>query len=343
MPVTTPDRLVEGDRRHYGRFDRRIRDTNPSDAYRGLSRAWHEFRLKEWAGFTLIHPEVSSAFIMQDVKYLASSELYVRDRTTGVLVEKNANFRGGSIGLPDDLLHGGRCRVAKPGYSLEYDFDLDADDEGTIAIRFDCAADEHGPAIKGDLTLTTAGAAPALSISARITKSIDYYTFKQPFPAAGTITVGDRTYVFDPARDFAIIDENRSSFPYSTHWTWGTFAGHVPGGVIGSSFVDRPELSDADDESTNWVPGGVEPLSGIRFDFESADPMSKARVRDDAGRLDVMFTPGSRKDVTVNLVAVAIRYMQLGGTYDGTVTSAAGVAYPVEGVPGVLETMRTRF
>lgn len=338
--VTAPQRLVEDGVRRYGRFEERVRDTNPVDAHRGLSRLWREFRLKEWVGFALIHPEMSGAMIMQDVKYLASSELFVRDQATGVLVEKSARFRGGSLGLPDDLLHGGPCRVKTRRYLLEYHFDADAD---TLTVRIDCAADRHGPAITGALTLYMAGAAPPLSLSAKLTSAIDYYTFKQPLPADGKLTVGDRTYVFDSARDFAILDEHRSQFPYSTSWTWGTFAVRMAGGVVGSNFVDRPEFSDEDDESSNWVPGGVQPLAGVRFDFASDDPLSTVRVRDRDGRLDVTFTPAGRKAVKLNLLAAAIDYWQLAGTYRGTVTSLAGESFSVADVPGVLERMKTRF
>lgn len=338
--VTAPQRLVEDGVRHYGRFAERVRETNPVDAHRGLSRLWHEFRLKEWVGFALIHPEMSGAMIMQDAKYLASSELFVRDQATGVLVEKSARFRGGSLGLPDDLLHGGRCRVKTRRYLLDYDFEADA---GTITVRIDCAADRRGPAIAGALTLYAEGAAPPLSLSAKLTSAIDYYTYKQPFPVDGALTVGDRTYVFERARDFAILDEHRSQFPYSTFWTWGTFAVAMADGVVGSNFVDRLEFSDDDDESANWVPGHVEPLAGVRFDFGSADPLSTMRVRDRDGRLDVTFTPVGRKAVKANLVAAAIDYWQLAGTYRGTVTSLAGESFTVDDVPGVLERMKTRF
>lgn len=333
--VRAPQRLVEDGVRRYGRFAQRVAVTNPVDAHRGWSRRWHQFRLKEWIGFALIHPEMSGAMIMQDVKYLGSSELFVRD-AAGVLVEKSTRFRGGSLDLPDDLLRGGRCRVAKRGYLLEYDFDADT-------VRIDCAADKRGPAITGALRLDVRGAAPPLSLSAKLTPTIDYYTFKQPFPVEGTVTVGDRTYEFDPARDFAILDEHRSQFPYATTWTWGTFAVRMPGGVVGSNFVDRTELSDDDDESSNWVPGGVEPLAGVRFDFASGDQLSSVNVCDRDRRLEVTFTPAGRKAVKVNLVAAAIDYWQLAGTYRGTVTSLSGESFSFVDVPGVLERMKTRF
>lgn len=124
---------------------------------------------------------------------------------------------------------------------------------------------------------------------------------------------------------------------------WVGFAAAMAGGVVGSNFVDRPEFSDDDDESSNWVPGAVEPLAGVQFDFGSADPRSTARVHDRDGRLDVTFTPAGRKAVKVNLVAAAIDYWQLAGIYRGTVTSLSGESYSFDNVPGVLERMKTRF
>lgn len=189
--MLTPDHLVGGGVRRYGRFAQRFRDTNPLDAYRGIARLWHRWRLKEWVGFTLIHPQLSGAMIMQDAKYLASSELFVRDRSTGGAAEKAVTLRGGGVTLPDELLHGGTCTVAKRGYLLRYDFDERA---GTGTVQFDCAADASGPAISGTLTLHLREAAPALSISAKITpastttrsNSRSRYRARSPSASTGT-------------------------------------------------------------------------------------------------------------------------------------------------------------
>ena len=98
--MTTPERLVESGRRHHGWFDERPRDVNPPDEFSGLSRRWHDFRLKEWVGFTLVHPEVAGAMIIQEAKYLASSEFYVRDLGSQQLTEFAVNGRGGSCSSP---------------------------------------------------------------------------------------------------------------------------------------------------------------------------------------------------------------------------------------------------
>jgi len=116
--------LVEGGVRRYGRFAARPDSVNPLDEYDGLSRAFRRLRLKEWIGFTLIHPDWYSSLIMQDANYLASSEIYAYDRRTGVLCQHAANARGGSLALPQQLA-GASPRFAKDGYLVEYEFSGD--------------------------------------------------------------------------------------------------------------------------------------------------------------------------------------------------------------------------
>ena len=71
--------LVTQGRRATGLFDSRPVRVNPLDAFTGPRRALQRLRLKEWVGWTFMHPELSASMILQDANYLASSEIYVRD------------------------------------------------------------------------------------------------------------------------------------------------------------------------------------------------------------------------------------------------------------------------
>src|SRR6516162_7041736 len=101
-----PDRLVEGGVRRYGRFAERPVSVNPLEEFGDLWRALRRLRLKEWVGFTLVHPDIYSSLIMQDANYLASSEIYAYDRRSGALHQHAANGRGGSLAMPDRLAGG---------------------------------------------------------------------------------------------------------------------------------------------------------------------------------------------------------------------------------------------
>jgi hypothetical protein len=341
-----PDHLVEGGRRHEGRFAARPTDVNPLDAYTGPRRAWRRLRLKEWVGFTLMHPDIYCSMIIQDAHYIASSEIYAYDRAAGVLHQHAANAGGGSPQLPARL-YGGHCAFSKGGHSLRYDFDQPT---GSHRIAIDIAATATAPAFSGELILNGTRASAPLSVSAGLAGGA-MYTNKVIYPAGGVLRVGDREVVFDPARDLAILDEHRSFLPYRTSWVWGTFATQTPAGIVGANFAHRTQQPGTQEESCLWTPsrnaaaatpGRAEPLADITFTPASDDPKAGWHIASADGRLDVTFEPEGRKDVKLQLGLFAMDYYQAFGRYRGVVRGADGT-HEISGVHGVCETMKARL
>lgn len=324
--------IVDGIRRH-GRFKTRPYDVDPLDESSLFPRALRRFRLKEWVGFTLLHPELSSSMILQEAHYLASSEIYVRDKHG--MVEHSRNVRGGSLKLPHELFPSAPAIDAN-GYWIGYDWADQPKGRHRIRVSVDATAEQA--AIKMDLELDGAKASAPLSVSSPLPRGA-MYTHKVAYPASGSITVGDRTYSFDSSRDIAILDEHRTFLPYRTTWLWGTFAAITPDGVIGANFAQRPVVQGTEEESCLWItPSACEPLSDITFQQASNDPLAPWHITSADGRLDVTFTPEDRKDVKHQLVVASIDYWQLVGTYTGTVAG-----HEVKNVHGVCESMRARL
>jgi hypothetical protein len=330
--------LVSGGSRAYGRFTARPDAVNPLDEPSRVPRGLRRLRLKEWVGFTLVHPELYSSMIIQDANFLASSEIYAFDRSSGKLHQHAANARGGSLGMPDTLL-GSHPVFGKPGYRLEYTF---SGDGKRARIQADIAATATAPAIAADLTLHGDLASPPLSVSSRIPGG-KLYTHKALFPAEGTYRVGDTELAFDPGRDLAIIDEHKSLFPYRTDWLWGTLATMTGGSPVGANFAARPGVRGEEEESCIWTPAACEPLSDIRFTQAGPDPTATWQVSSADGRLDVIFTPEGRKDVKVQLGVFALDYYQMFGTYRGALRSLDATEYLLDGVHGVCESFRARL
>jgi len=328
------DHLVDDNVRHFGRFY----DTptaNPYDAFSGPRRAYEWFRTKEWAGFTLIHPEIAASMIIQDAKYLATGELYVFERASAELSQHAANRRGG-LRLPSDLLHA-KVTYSAGGFRLGYAF---GDDEVSIAIDID--ATHLAPAVRGRLSLDVRHASRPLVVSALLPGGA-MYTNKIIYPASGTISCGGRPYVFDPTRDFAILDEHKSHLPYRTEWTWGTFAMAVPGGIAGANMGLRESAPGHEEESCIWTPAGVEPLSDLTFtQLATDDPLSRWQIRSLDGRVDVAFTPEGHKDDNLNLAVAKLDYSQWFGHYDGLLRGA-DQTWRLDHVPGVCEHMLARL
>lgn len=332
--MITADSVVERGVRHFGRFARTPRNANPAEEFRGPRRAFEDWRTKEWVGFTIAHAEMYSSTIVQDAKYLASGEMYVFDRATKSLSQWAGAMSPRRLALPRDILDSRvRFEDAKKGYRVGYDFGTDV-----IAIEIDIAAQATGPRITGRLELDPAGASAPLVVSSRLPAGGRMYTNKIIYPASGSLRVGDREYVFDPARDTAILDEHKSHLPYRTTWVWGTFALPVEGGYLGANFARRPHLAGEEEESAIWTPDGVEPLADITFEPLGAGQLGPWRIRSADGRLDVTFTPEGRKNVDVNFIVAALRYFQMYGVYTGTVNGA-----DIGAVRGVCEDFNARL
>jgi hypothetical protein len=334
--MLTAASVVENGQRHWGRFLRTPTDANPAEAFAGPRGVFESFRTKAWAGFTLTHREFFSSMIIQDARYLISSEWYLYDIASGALAQHAANALPGSVRLSANIMRS-QVGFAAKGYHLGYEFH-----ERHVVIDIDFAATKSAPAVRGRITLDATRAAPPLVVSARLPKG-SLYTNKIIFPASGVVTVGDRDYVFDPSADFAILDEHKSHLPYRTTWTWGTFALPVAGGFAGANFAVRPSLPDQEEESCIWTPTAAEPLADIRFTQlgDSEDLGSDWSVRSADGRLDATFTPLGHKGVDQQLVLAEIHYSQLYGTYSGTLRGETQ-AWDLTDVHGVLEKMDMR-
>lgn len=331
------ERLVERGVRRHGRFTQRPTFVNPLDAFGTLTRPLRRLRLKEWVGFTLVHPAWYGSFIIQDAHYLASSEVYAYDRRRRVLQQHARTARGGTLDLPADLLDG-RCAFRRPGYELTFDFSRE---HGRHRLRFDIAATREAKAFRGVLELDARRASPPLSVSSRLPGGA-MYTHKAIFPIEGVLRVGEEEIVFDGSRDLAILDEHKSFLPYQTTWLWGTFAMNTDEGLVGANFAERPSIPGEEDESCIWTPRSAEALGELRFEPQSADPLAPWHIHARDGRLDVTFEPEGRKAVRHDFGVVAIDYFQMFGHYRGTLRGADRV-HEFDGIHGVCERMDARL
>jgi Protein of unknown function (DUF2804) len=336
-PELLVERLVDGRARRYGRFAAPPPDVNPLDEFSSWRRVLRRWRLKEWVGFTVTHPDWHCSMIMQDAKYLSSSEVYVYDRRRNVLGHHEAVRPGGGLGLPADLLESA-CAFRAKGYDLSYELSRE---RGTHRLQLDIAASRSAPAVEGEIELDAGRASPPLAVSARIPGGA-LYTHKAILPAQGILRVGDEEITFDGARDVAILDEHKSFLPYRTQWLWGTLAVVTPDGYAGANFADRPSVPGEEEESCLWTPSACEPLADVDFAPRSDDPLAAWQIASRDGRLDVTFEPDGRFPVRHQFGVVAIDYFQTYGHYRGVVRGAER-AYDVDGVPGVCESMRARL
>lgn len=327
--------LVSDGVRPWGRLEQRPVTVNPLDAYAGARRRLRSLRLKEWLGWTLVHPEISCSMILQDAHYLASSELYVRELASGRLTQHSRNLRGGTLHLPEKL-YGSAPAADATGYRMRYAF---GEPEDTHTVDVSIAGTPAQAPVAIHLELDGSRATAPLSVSQPLGGDAAMYTHKLAYPVSGEVTVGDATYAFDADRDLALLDEHKSFLPRRTSWLWGTCGTIAADGIVAANLCQRAAEPGTSGESCLWLPvDGTPACLGVDepvFTPTSTDPLAPWRVRTTDGKADLVFTPEGRKDVKHQLVLVSIDYFQLVGTYAGTVAGRE-----LAGVRGVLESMK---
>lgn len=334
MQYITASHLVQNGIRHWGRF-LKTPVANPLDEFTGLQRMFKSLRTKQWAGFTLVHNDLYAAMILQDARYIKSSEIYIRDRSTGTL-HQHSGIGGGSGFVLGSTLLNSAPQFSNKGYHIVFDFGTDA-----VTIKVDIAATKSAAAFKGELLLSVKGCSHPLVVSARLPQGGSMYTNKIIYAASGYMQCGDKRYDFDPQKDVAILDEHKSHLPYHTTWTWGTFALPADGNFVGANFATRPQYGSEEEESGLWTPDAVEPLSSITFTPAGTRELDKWHIYSADKRLDVVFKPEGYKPVKLNAVVVGIDYEQMFGTYSGTIRGK-NKTWSFEGVHGVCERMDMR-
>ena len=179
-----------------------------------------------------------------------------------------------------------------------------------------------------------------------------YFYFNQKINclrAAGSVTYGygNRTYTFDPADSFAVLDWGRGVWTYKNTWYWGSASGAV-GGVpfgwnIGYGFGDTSAAS----ENALFYNGRLHKLEQVEFHIPTKkgrdDYMSPWRFTSSDGRFEMDFTPVlDRKSRTSALVIESDQH-QVFGRYTGKAVLDDGTEVRVKDFFGFAEKVKNRW
>ncbi len=344
----TPDRLVERDGLiHFGTFRRPFENLNILDAplapwSGGIPMLLRRARLKEWQHFGIVTPEKYFGMVIFNAKFMGVSFVYCYDRVKGVFAEHSRQGTGKAAKVAPQL-YDGLCEFKQKGYSLRFENHLD---RGHHLISFDVAERKGLPAMRGEIRceedLDTVE--PLVQVSP-IKAWRPLYTHKAALPAGGWVEVGGERLELDPARDIALMDEQKTYYPYFSFWEWSTAAGRDGQGRIAAFNLCRNMIKDDEvaNENCLWVDGRISLLSAARFDFEPSDLMQTWRMRTTDGRVSLTFEPAGERAEKINAGLIKSDFHQPFGLYNGQVIDDAGARHPVEDMFGLAEQHLTRY
>lgn len=344
----TPSRMVEdGKVTQWGLFQAPFRDIDLEGLeirVKGMPvpRFLRRFRLKEWQHVAIAGRDVMMGVALVDAHYMGNSFCWVADRVTGTFVEHSREAPSTCVRTARTLWNDG-CRFKSGRYEARIDNQLE---QGRHRVHVEIAAAGARPGIEAEYELSEDLATfQPLECVLPVAPGRPLYTHKAACPVSGWIRVGEKRYDLDPARDAALLDVQKTYYPYKTFWKWATFAGRAADGRLVALNLCQNLITDdeAFNENVLWVAGRMSPLGAARFEMDPADTLRPWRITTTDGRVDLTFTPQGRRVGRINTGVLLSDYQQPYGTFAGIMVLDDGTRFEVQGFPGVVEDHKARF
>ena len=339
--MTTPGPLLDGQ----GRLMEKGYATSLIRTYNREAIAAGRLRIKEWDYYCVCTDRFALALTIDDNGYMTMDSISL------LLFDENAQTTASRISLPmiskrtlPATSEKGDVRAAGKGYELVFEND------GTCRwLHGYMKGFQKDKEISFDLKLTDAPAETmVIATPFRDKPKAFYYNQKiNCLRTEGTIRLGSREFVCDPAKDFAVLDWGRGVWTYDNTWYWGSasgLAGDVPFGFnIGYGFGD----TSAATENVLVYGGKIHKLSHVKFEIPVKDGrddfMSPWRFKSDDGRFEMNFRPVMDRSALINLGVICSDQHQVFGRFSGTAVTDDGQKITISDLMGFAEKVRNKW
>lgn len=344
----TPGKMVEGGEiAGYGAFKNPFRDVNIKDAKisvlsREMPLAYSRARLKEWQHIGIIGDDFYFGFAIVDAKYMGNSFCYFLDRSEGKMVEYGRIAPPGIARVARDLWHG-ECRFNFAGYRIEIDNRLEYDHHRARV----CIDGSSGkPGIEASIVISEdLNRIQPLILMTPLRGGRPAYTHKVACPASGEIRLGSKHFTFGEDSGIALIDEQKTFFPYRTFWRWATCAGHDSKGRIVALNMSKGISIDEEEYNDNvlWVDGVISFLGVSRFEFNEDDVLEPWHIGTGGDSCVLDFQPEGERWGNINFLVLVSNFHQPYGSFRGVAFDSGGGEHKIRDYFGVTEHHLARF
>ena len=345
--AATPERMVEKDGTiNFGTFRTPFLNANIIDAplYSPSCKVpalWKNFRLKEWQHFGIIIPTHYFGMVIFDAKFMGVSFFYAYDRQKNERIEHSRQGGGKSAQVAYQV-YNDICAFRQKGYSLKFENRLNS---GFHRILIDIEGDNNLPAVKGEIRVyeDLTKIEPLVQVSP-ITPYRPFYTHKAAVPAEGSIILDGQEIAIDGNQAIALLDEQKTYYPYNSFWYWATAAGYDASGRLLAFNLCRNmiEADEVFNENCFWIDGRISCLPASRFEFNEI--MEPWKIKTTDGNLNLTFVPQGERAQKINFAGlISSDYHQPFGKYSGEFRDGRGGIYPLTNFFGLAEKHVTRY
>ena len=165
--------------------------------------------------------------------------------------------------------------------------------------------------------------------------------------AEGTVEYDGKTYVFDPATDFAVLDWGRGVWTYDNTWYWSSASGLLEGVPFGFNLGYGFGDTSAATENILFYDGVAHKLDrvdfGIPMNGEKEDYLRPWSFTDNQGRLRLRFIPALDRASRTNVGVICSDQHQVFGRFTGQAVLDDGRTLEVRDFPGFAEKVRNKW
>ena len=163
--------------------------------------------------------------------------------------------------------------------------------------------------------------------------------------AAGEVSYGGRSYVFDPEDSFAVLDWGRGVWTYHNTWYWGSASGTVDGVPfgwnVGYGFGDTSAAS----ENMLFYNGKAHKISQVKFNIpgNEKDFLSPWTFTSDDGRFEMDFVPVLDRASCTDVKLIKSDQHQVFGKFTGRAILDDGTEIKIKDFPGFAEKVENKW
>lgn len=325
---------------NFGTYTGAIPTINPLDAagtgkFTGTRRRVRNLGLKEWEAFQLGDDDHFVLGAVYNAKALGLLQVLVVDKQAATISRFETK-------LPSNLLDVARGLDGTvssgefAGLTIEIGNELAG---GTLTVD----ATQRGTALRPEMGLHVTGAvdrAGHLVIVHPFDDTRALYSHKAMMSASGSLVIdGERLGLADD-RGFLILDDHHGDYPRPMKYDWVTGVRRTAAGVVeGFNLTDNQIRNPGVfNENAIWIGDRVHRLPAVTV-TRPAGPWGTWFIRDEAGAVDVTFTPTVQSTQHVGPRKALAEYYAPYGWYEGTI-EAAEASLTVDGIFGVGEQKR---
>lgn len=306
-----------------------------------------KLRVKEWDYYYVSNKQYALCLTISDLGFVGALSLTVMDFVTPAQFTNTSIFLFpmGKLNMPRTS-EDGDCGYKNGKVEMKF--------ENKNGVRRLTGvypnADKLGTDVRWDITLSDVPE-ESMVIATPFDKDKHFY-FNQKINcmrAEGSLSLGDKTYPFDPVDSFGTLDWGRGVWTYDNTWYWSSIHtrlddGSLFGWNLGYGFGNTQAAS----EDMLFYNGKAHKIGRSKFIIpgdEEGEPryMEDWKFESDDGRIDCTFHPIIDRYEPFDLKVMCMIPHQVFGYFNGTCTLDDGKVIELKNVLGFAEKVHNKW